>query len=399
MTTIPVVFSRDRFTWLAYLMLAYYAYLQSSLGPLMPFLGDELDLSYTVRAFHLSAFALGMILAGLTADAAARRFGRQRVFWAGGGLMALAAVFLTIFRSPPLTIGTSLAMGCLGSYLLVMLQAGLSDRHQSYRATALTEANVASSITAALAPVLISQTEGLGLGWRTAILIGASAWVLLAFTFSREHIPQQTPAAQGAASGNGRLPRTFWLYWLVIVCSVAIEWCMVFWGAEFLNQVVGLTKVDASGTMAVFLIAMVIGRAGGSFLTRRITPTRLLSGAIVLVLVAFPAFWLTTEPPLSIAGLFFAGLGVANLFPMTLAAASNAAAAQITKVSARISLAGGIAILVVPQVLGSAADQIGIHAAFGIAGALIVGTLILILTANRAAARANVTTSGVLSKD
>jgi hypothetical protein len=38
-------FVRDRFTWLAYLMLAYFSYLQAAPGPLMPFLRDELHLS------------------------------------------------------------------------------------------------------------------------------------------------------------------------------------------------------------------------------------------------------------------------------------------------------------------------------------------------------------------
>ena len=61
MTTHPP-FLRDRFTWLAYLMLAYFAYLQAVLGPLVPFLRDELHLSYTVSGLHLSAFSIGMVL-------------------------------------------------------------------------------------------------------------------------------------------------------------------------------------------------------------------------------------------------------------------------------------------------------------------------------------------------
>ena len=44
----PTSFTRDRFTWLAYLALAYFAYVQATLGPLMPFLRDELGMSYTV---------------------------------------------------------------------------------------------------------------------------------------------------------------------------------------------------------------------------------------------------------------------------------------------------------------------------------------------------------------
>lgn len=34
----PSAFVRDRFTWLAYIMLGYFAYLQAALGPALPFL-------------------------------------------------------------------------------------------------------------------------------------------------------------------------------------------------------------------------------------------------------------------------------------------------------------------------------------------------------------------------
>lgn len=69
MTSLPAkAFARDRFTWLAYVFLAAFTYLQAILGPLMPFLRSELHLSYTLGGLHLSAFAAGMIAAGLTGD-------------------------------------------------------------------------------------------------------------------------------------------------------------------------------------------------------------------------------------------------------------------------------------------------------------------------------------------
>jgi len=43
------VFHRDRVTWLAYLRLAFYGYFLNSLGPITPFLKDELKLSVCAR--------------------------------------------------------------------------------------------------------------------------------------------------------------------------------------------------------------------------------------------------------------------------------------------------------------------------------------------------------------
>lgn len=52
-------FTRDQLTWLTYWMLAGVAYAQSTLGPAMPFLRDELKLTYTQGGFLPAAMALG----------------------------------------------------------------------------------------------------------------------------------------------------------------------------------------------------------------------------------------------------------------------------------------------------------------------------------------------------
>jgi len=60
--------TRDQFTWLTYLMLGYYSYFINGLGPVMPFLRTELGMSYTLSSLHFSAFAVGILLAGLGSD-------------------------------------------------------------------------------------------------------------------------------------------------------------------------------------------------------------------------------------------------------------------------------------------------------------------------------------------
>lgn len=372
-----VSFTRDRFTWLAYLMLAYYAYMQSTLGPLMPFLASELNMSYTVRGLHVSAFALGMIIAGSTADRVAARFGRTRLFWLGGGGMALAGLALIVLHTPVLTIAASFAMGVIGSYLLIVIQASLSDHHGGHRGIALTEANVCASISSMMAPLLISQAEHIDLGWRVAMIVGAGAWLLLVLTGRRVTITPQPEQTAGATGSTQRLPRLFWVLWGVVFLSVAVEWSIAFWSPVFLEQVAGIDRVTASGALTLFYMAAIFGRLAGSRLTRRLRPDVLLAGAGVLVVAAFPVFWLARAPGLALGALFVLGLGVANLFPLSLSAATTLGAAVANKASARVSLAGGLAILIAPQVLGSLADQIGIQSAFLLAGLMGAGVLTL----------------------
>ncbi len=374
MTTHPP-FIRDRFTWLAYLMLAYFAYLQAVLGPLVPFLRDELHLSYTVSGFHLSAFSVGMVLAGFTVDRLIQRWGRRIIFWGGGAGMGIGALLLVVGHHVALTITGSLIMGLPGTYLLILIQSTLSDRHGAQRAIALTESNVIAVVGAGIAPLLVGGLQKGGIGWRGAPLAGALAWGIMWWGFHRAPIPASTPDPEPApaAAPSSRLPSIYWFYWLVAFLSVSVEWCTIFWGADFLQNSVGLGRVTASTLMSVFFLAMVIGRFTGSRLTHTRTLTLLLPAAVALAMLGFFVFWLAPLALLNVAGLFVAGLGIANLYPFTLSTASGVVKpSQADQASGRLVLASGSAILITPQALGTLADQIGIKGAYGVAGVFLV---------------------------
>jgi predicted MFS family arabinose efflux permease len=388
---------RDRFTWLAYGLIAYYAFLEGGISSVMNFLSVELDLSYTLRAAHLSAFAFGLLLASLLTDRAVARFGRRAVFWSSGAGMAVCAVLLTLGRTAPLTLAALFGMALIGSFLRVLVQSTLSDRHGARFATIIAEANVAAVLLAAAAPLVISQAEGAGIvGWRIVPLLAAGAFALLALLGWREPIPGEvgtdginavrTPSSPvrtspRTASHNAPFPPTFWLYTIVIFFSVAAEWSIIFWSGAFLEQTVGLAKTDATAMLSVFLGAMVIGRFTGSRLAAQGDLARLLIVSLVLALFGFSLYWLAPVPALNIAGLFLAGLGIANTFPFTLAAAMACVAGASDRASGRATLAASIAVLLMPGALGMLADSIGLQSAVGITGVFLIGAFSVALVA------------------
>ena len=145
-------FHRDRFTWLVYLSLAFYAYFLNVLGPITPFLKDELQLSYTVSSFHFTAFAIGILFVGLGGHLIVQRIGRRQALWLGLFGMSLSALLLLMAKSPILTIGASFLMGLIGSLILIIVPAALSDQHEKFKAVALSEANVIASFFSILRP-------------------------------------------------------------------------------------------------------------------------------------------------------------------------------------------------------------------------------------------------------
>mgnify|MGYP005851557487 FL=1 len=389
MTVEASVFARDRFTWLAYIMLAYFAYLQASLGPLMPFLRDELRLSYTVGGLHFSALALGMVMAGLSADRAVHRWGRRTVFWAGGGGMALGALAIALGPHPALTVGGSWIMGYLGTFVLAIVQSSLADRHGPRRTVALTEANVGASLIVALCPLLVGGFQRAGIGWQAALILAAGVWAASLLVFRGEPFPEQAGRAAVSGGRAPALPLTFWVYWIVLVLCVAAEWSIVSWGADFLVNPGRLSKSDASIVMTFFFGAMVLGRAVGSRMSRRMDSARLLLAAIGVALAGFVMFWLASPAGLTVAGLFVAGLGVSNLFPFLMAIAVGVGAAQTDAASARVTLGAGLAILIAPQTLGGVADQVDLKSAFSIVFGLLIVAAAVAVFANRLEARHN----------
>lgn len=384
-------FIRDSFTWLAYTMLGFFAFLQGVPGVAMPLLRADLNLSYTVGGMHVSAMALGSVLVGLFNDRVVTRIGRHNIFWIGSAGMASGGLILIAGRHPTITIPGALLMGLFGTSMLVTIQAALSDHHGARRAIALTESNVVAAAVLITPALLIGGCERVGLGWRSALLLPALIWLLLFATLRTIPVPAATVLSAGDAASRSRLPRLFWFYWVVLALGVAIEWSLVAWSADFLVEIGDLREADGSLMMSFFFLAMLIGRFTGSRLTRHYNLERLLFLVMGVGLTGFVLLWWGTVLPVMVAGLFIAGLGIANMFPFLLSIAMSTAPDHADLASTRTSVAAGSAILIAPQILGTTADQTGIHLAFGLVFGLYVLAIVTTVAARRLSAQ---TTAG-----
>lgn len=374
---------RNRVTWLAYFMLGYVAINHSMLGPLMPSLRSDLALSYTQGGLLPAASALGLILSGLMSDWLARRFSRQVVFWSGSIGLLLSVVMLGLGHTFEAVFIAALGIGIGSSLTQIMIQALLSDQHGERRAIAFTEANVAASFSTLLAPLIIGALPHLGLDWRMFPLLAIMLLAFLGTFFYRDAIPDGNTMQAASASAKTKLPFSFWLYWMVLFLVVAIEMAIAVWATDFLANVAGLGKTNAALAFGAFPAAMLIGRYLGSRLTQTQSSQTLLPIALSVTLLGFPIFWLGRAAIFNILGLFIAGLGIANLYPLTLSIAVGVAADQSNAASARASLAVGTALLSVPLLLGWLSDRIGIQIAYGIVILCTALALALVIFSHR----------------
>lgn len=356
--------TRTQLTWLVYFLLAYYSFIINGLGPVMPFLRTELQLSYTLSSLHFSAFALGMVLAGLLGDRVVARLGRRRGLWGGGFGLAAGTVLLTVGSQPLVTIAGTLMMGTLGSFTFFLVNSTLADYYRDQRIIALTEASVVGGLAAVGAPLVIGQMQRVGLGWRLSLLLVGALFGLVYIWLRRVSILEPGSAGQTETTAGSGLGLGYWLNWLLLYLVVSIEFCVLYWGADFLMAGFGLPKTEAVTSLSLFLGAMLAGRFGGSRLAYRISESRLLLAGLSLVLVGFPVYAFASSAFLSLTALALTGLGVANLYPASLSLSIQAAAGKEDLASARAAMGSGLAILSMPLLLGWLADQTSLPAAY-----------------------------------
>jgi fucose permease len=384
-------FARDSATWMTYGLVGFFAFMETVLGPIMPFLRRELDLGYAAASLHFSAFALGAVLLGFFGDRIVGRWGRRAALWGGAFGMAAGALLLILGQSAWGTVPATFAMGICGALLIVTSQAVLSDRHGEYSAVALTESNVTASACAIIAPLLVGASAASGLGWRAALVLPALALVLLAARYFSQPLDLPTNAAENDASADApTLPPLYWAFWVLVALGVASEWCVGYWGADFLADGTGLTRPAAATSLTAYFAAMLAGRVVSSRLARTLPPAILLAATLFLALFGFPLFWLSPGTLLALAGLFVTGLGIGGVYPLGVSAAIASAPGNTDAAAARLSVGGGGAILVAPFVLGALADRVGISTAFGIVVPMLLAALVLALIAGRRGPQASV---------
>jgi len=378
-------FNRNRLTWLAYLQLAFYGYFLNILGPITPFLKEELGLSYTVSSLHFTAFAVGILLVGLGGHLLIQHVGRWLSLWIGAVGMSLSACLLLAGKTPTITIGASFLMGLIGSLILVIVPSILSDQHGELRAVALSEANVVASLVSTAAPLMVGWFAHFAGGWRWALGVAAFTPIPMRLGLGRVNALQAAPTQQDLTRGKQPLPILFWIYWVAIVLAVAAEFCMISWSADYLENGLGMLKVDAAQAVSLFLAAMIVGRLAGSRLVQHFSTHKVVIGSILVASLGFLVYWNTRSIVLGLGGLFVTGLGVASLYPLILSFAIGAAKGQTVQASARATLASGTAILTLPLVLGRLADAIGIRQAYGVVAVLLIGVFLIIWFTGRLA--------------
>ena len=368
--------------WISISYLAVWAYLLYGIGSATPYLRADLHLTDFEAGLHASALAIGVLVAGFSADAIGRVIRPGGLFdlsvasIVGGVVLLVLAPFLAVSLAGAFLLG--LGGGTLGTQVnLHLVRFGGGDGRRL-----MGQANAISMLTAACAPLVIGLATSVLHAWRAALLLPIVAFLILTAVQ-----PRDSSRSRPVRPPRATLPTAYWFVWLLLVLSVSIEFSFVFWGSTMVGGRTGASDADATLLASLFVAGMFAGRAAvGRGLGARRSPRLVLSFGLAMAMLGAALVWMSTTPAVSALGLFLGGLGTAALWPVGLTVAFTSSPGAQLEASARATLASGVAVLVAPSALGLASDVVGVVSAWLIIIALgAVALAVLAVTPMRPA--------------
>jgi MFS family permease len=345
-----------------------------------------------------SPAALGLALLGLSAGAVAtmlaagtlcRRFGSPQLTAVSCVLLSAAVTLPALARSA-VALGLLLAVfgaayGCLNvamNSVAVDLVAALRRPvmpgfHAAWSFGGLAGAALGGLLAPHLSPephlllialagLLVSVAAGHTLVTRASFLRGTAAGTAPPGASAAGTDPAGASAA-GTDPAGGPFPawrralqtgHTVGLFGLIALCAAYDEGAIGDWGALHLRQDLGASAGLAAAGYAAFALAEASGRLSGTALLERFGRTRVLvTGGLtacagMLLAALAPDVWL------ALAGFAATGLGLANLFPATIARAGLLAGSSGVALTSMLGYTG---FLLGPPAIGFLASEAGLR--------------------------------------
>ena len=351
------------------------------LGPLAPFLREELGLSATAQGLITAIPLLGGSLFRPLLGALGERIGGKRTGLIGLviTMVTLAAAWL-VAETPAHFVFLGLMLGIAGASFAVALPLASRWYPPEYQGMALGIAGAGNSgtlLATLFAPRLAEQ-----FGWQATfgIAILPLAVVFVVFALIARDSPRHTTPATlrdyRAVLGESDTVSLSWLYSLTFGGFVGFASFLT----TFFHDAYQVSRVDAGDLTTVVVVAGSLLRPIGGWLSDRVGGYRILVvllasvGACLAVVAFMPR--LNVAVALLFVAIGLLGMGNGALFQLV----PQRFPSRIGIVTGVIGAAGGLGGFFLPFALGAVRDVTGSYTAglFGCAAAFLCGTLVLL---------------------
>lgn len=367
-------------SWLSFVMFAVSSTLVSvSLQRIGTDLGADFDRLGALASLRACALVAAALCSGLLSE----RFGKRWLL--GGGMFAVAFGMYWIggVRSYGGLVAGLLCVGVGVGCLEALVSPLAAELHPHDVAVHMNLLHAFYPVGIVLSSLPVGWALDSGLAWQTPFTVAALPAAAVGLMFLTGRYPV---AAQAVRTGSGTLggilrSRVFWVLAAAMVVGAGCEGGLFYWGPKFIEGEYSTGALAGAGALALFSLAMVVGRFGCSALARQVRMEPLMLCLTALGAV-FSALLVALHGPAASSALFAAaGMCVAFFWPAVLVLAAEKMATASSTLFALLAVAGTAGYGVVPHVMGIVAEGHGLRAGLALVPASFVVTGMLLLIA------------------
>lgn len=352
-------------------------------GAVMPQILADFDWSYTTASIVMCAGAVGYLAATCAGGLLIGRLGARPVILAG---MLIQAVGLGLFgqtSSPWVNVGLRLVCGVGLGCTEVVGNLAVVRIERSGKSRLMNIMHGAFAAGAAVGPALVWLIAGAQLPWQTIYLLMGGGSLLLAgvmafMPFSRIEKPPAQHRGDARILDVLRNPLVV-LGSLILMLYVGIEIGLTLWVAQYCVKAFHAARGESATLVAFLWLGMLAGRVGVSLLYHGTRPQRLLASLTLLAGAGSLAIMLAGSMTGVKASVFVAGLGLSVTYPVVMTLLGRYVRHAQPLALASASAGGGLGAVLIPLVVGAAADRFGIRTGFDILAVLTAVMLVLVL--------------------
>ncbi len=149
----------------------------------------------------------------------------------------------------------------------------------------------------------------------------------------------------------------------VAFCVLLAEGSVTDWSAVYLNEGAGASEGLAAAGLAVFSLAMALGRLAGDGVAERWSAPMVIRAGTLLAAAGLGLALAVAEPAAGIAGYALMGIGLSACFPLVVAASARGSGDAEAASIALVSGAGYVGLTAGPATIGLLSDAAGLRQA------------------------------------
>ncbi|MEU7002056.1 MFS transporter [Nonomuraea sp. NPDC046570] len=341
----------------------------------IPALTDKLGLTEATVGALLLVWGLGALVTMQSMRGIMARAGSRTVLRYGGPLTALSLLGMGLAPNLPLLLVAAALFGMSFGVVDIAMNAQGSTVERAYGRPLMNGMHAGWCVGAISAGAIGSLSIAVGLSFTANLVLVALIALPVIIAIGRTYLPEPPASAGTAAKARKRMPPVVYLLGAIMFFAFMVEGTVADWNGLYMRDTLGAPEAIAALGYPVFEIGMLVARLTGDRLRVRFGVRGVMTVSGVATAAFFTVVLTATTPLMAVSAMFFVGLGVATVSPMTLSLAGTATDNPGPAI-AQAGAMGYAGLLLGPVAIGFLSDATSLRTALGIA--VVLGVLIAV---------------------